>query len=40
MTECQLAAIVRALQEPTVIVEIRRERKRNRSYSRQELIEL
>lgn len=40
MTEKQLAAIARSLQEPTVIVEIKRPRKRDRSCSKQELIEL
>jgi hypothetical protein len=39
MTEKQLAAIERARHEPAVTVEIRRERKRSRSFTAQELIE-
>jgi hypothetical protein len=40
VTERQLAAIERARHGPVEIVEIKRERKRNLSFSRQELIEL
>jgi hypothetical protein len=40
MTKKQLAAIERARHTPAVIVEIRRERKRSRSFTVQELIEL
>jgi hypothetical protein len=40
MTERQLAAIERARHTPAVIVTIKRDRKRNLSFSRQELIEL
>ena len=40
MTARQLAAIERARHTPAVLVSITRERKRNRSFTAQELIEL